>query len=74
MSSLNAFSCGERVVLPPVFPVWSATGVALNDCRLSSRVESGRSVRKNPKDSGLGKLRAPQVVEHQDVSTDSGPR
>jgi hypothetical protein len=41
---------------------------------LSSVVENAQSVRKNPKDSGLEKLRARQVVERQDVSFDSGPR
>jgi hypothetical protein len=45
-----------------------------NDRWLSSAAENARSVRKNPKDSGLEKLRALQVVEYQGVSSDSGPR
>ena len=36
--------------------------------------ENARSVRKNPKDSGLEKLGGQQVVERHNVSTDSGPR
>src|SRR6266436_1068472 len=42
--------------------------------RPSTTVESARSVRKNPKDSRLVKLRARKDVERQDVSSDSGPR
>jgi hypothetical protein len=43
-----------------------------DDRRLSSVTEIGRSVRKNPKDSELGKLRAPQIVERETVLRDSG--
>jgi hypothetical protein len=42
--------------------------------RLSSAAKNALSVRKNPKDSGLDKLRGPQAIERQGVSADSGPR
>jgi hypothetical protein len=62
------FGCGSCVDFPPAF-LLSAAAMTLgaDDRRLSSAAEIGRSVRKNPKDSGLGKLRAPQIVERENV-------
>jgi hypothetical protein len=45
-----------------------------NDCRLSSAVKNGWSVRKNPKDTRLVKLRARKDVERQNLNPDSSPR
>jgi hypothetical protein len=70
------FSCGVCVVLPPAFLLRSAAVMTLsaNDCRLSSSVENARSVRKNPKDSRLVKLRARKEFERQNVTFGFGPR
>jgi hypothetical protein len=48
--------------------------LSANDCRLSSSVENARSVRKNPKDSRLVKLRARKDVERQSLNPHFGPR
>ena len=40
----------------------------------ADRVENARSVRKNPQDSGLVKLRARKVFERQSVTFGFGPR
>ena len=77
LSSLNAFSCGVCVVLPLVFLSRSAAVMTLgaNDCRLlSSAVKNERSVRRNPKDSRLVKLRARKEFERQNVTFGFGPR
>jgi hypothetical protein len=44
------------------------------DGHLSSTAKNARSVRKNPKDSELEKLRARQVVEREDILSNAGPR
>jgi len=41
---------------------------------LTTAVENARSVRKNPQDSRLVKLRARKEFERQDVTFDFGPR
>ena len=45
-----------------------------NDRRLPSAVKNGWSVRKNPKDSRLVKLRTRKDVERQNLNPDFGPR
>jgi len=45
-----------------------------NDCRLSPEAKNARSVRKNPKDSRLVKLRARKEYERQNVIFGFGPR
>jgi hypothetical protein len=42
--------------------------------RSLTTVENARSVRKNPQDSGLGKLRARKEFERQNVTFGFGPR
>jgi hypothetical protein len=48
--------------------------LSANDCRLSSAVKNGGSVRKNPKDSRLVKLQARKDVECLSLTPDFGPR
>src|SRR6202035_4928486 len=67
---------GARVAFLLALLLRSAPVLAFRatDRRLSSAVENTRSVRRNPKDSGLEKLRAWQVIEYERLSHDSGPR
>jgi len=41
---------------------------------LTTAVENGHSVRKNPQDSRLVKLRARKELERQNITFDFGPR
>ena len=70
----NPGRCDARAVSRPALKSAPRLTFHAADRCVSSVVENGRSVRKNPKDSGLGKLRALQVVERENLSPDSGPR
>ncbi len=66
---LRDFETSSRILEP-----FRETSHQFTKCRPLTAVENTWSVRKNPQDSGLVKLRARKDFEHQNVTFGFGPR